>query len=211
VGPAARGTHYLREMARNARLALTSVSLTLVEMKSGQGFLGMFDRLIDRILCVCGAVLFSQGPEFMQQYLQRLGGHLDEARRQLSIFQKTAADAGLSMDEFIRQTSANADPAIARLGAVMSDATERVAWLQSAHDALLYSAIWERPFAFVRHVDPEIVRAVGTVFKPAVPTTAEGLVYALAGMLVFLALYHLAMRGLAALFRRSGATAKAPA
>ena len=41
-------------------------------MKIGRRFIGVFDSLIDRILCVLGAVLFSQGPEFMQQYLQRL-------------------------------------------------------------------------------------------------------------------------------------------
>ena len=29
-------------------------------------------KLIDRVLCVAGAVLFSQLPEFFQQYLQRL-------------------------------------------------------------------------------------------------------------------------------------------
>ena len=28
-----------------------------------------------------GAALLAQGPEFLQQYLQRLAGHLDEARR----------------------------------------------------------------------------------------------------------------------------------
>ena len=30
-----------------------------------------------------GAACLSQGPEFLQQYLQRLGGHLDEARHLL--------------------------------------------------------------------------------------------------------------------------------
>lgn len=39
------------------------------------------DTLIDRLFCVFGAVLFCQLPEFIQQYLQRLGGRLDEARR----------------------------------------------------------------------------------------------------------------------------------
>jgi len=180
-------------------------------MKSGQGFLRVFDSLIDRILCVVGAVLFSQGPEFMQQYLQRLGGHLDEARRQLSIFQKTAADAGLSFDQFVRQTANNADPAVARLGGVMSDASERVASLQSAHDTLLHSALWERPFAFVRHVDVEIARAAGAVFKPAVPTTIEGLLYALTGMMVFLAIYHLGVKRLITLFSPSKTPVKAPA
>lgn len=172
-------------------------------MKSDRGFLRIFDSLIDRILCVLGAVLFSQGPEFMQQYLQRLGGHLAEARRQLAVFQSTAAQAGTSLEQFIRQTGANSDPGVARLGGVMTDAVERAGSLQSAHDALLQAAVWERPFVFLRHLDLEIARATGAIYQPAVPTTAEGLIYALAGMLVFLAVYHLVLkRGLAVLIRR---------
>jgi hypothetical protein len=171
-------------------------------MKTGQGLFRIFDGLADRVLCVFGAVLFSQGPEFMQQYLQRLGGHLDEARRQLGIFQQTAAQAGLSLDQFIGQTGANTDPAVARLGGVMSDAVSRVASLQSAHDSLLHAAIWERPFVFVRHLDVAIARATGNVYQPAVPTTVEGLVYAATGMLLVLAIYHLGLKRLFFLFRR---------
>ncbi len=180
-------------------------------MKSGREFLRIFDSLIDRILCVLGAILFSQGPEFMQQYLQRLGGHLDEARRQLAVFQQTAAQAGLSLDQFISQTGANPDTSVARLGGVMSGAVERVSTLQSAHDALLHAALWERPFVFVRHLDVAIARATGAVYQPAVPTTAEGLLYALAGMLVFLALYHFGFKRVFALFGRRTPTPKAPA
>jgi Protein of unknown function (DUF2937) len=180
-------------------------------MKAGRGFLRVFDSLTDRILCVLGAVLFSQGPEFMQQYLQRIGGHLDEARRQLGVFQQTAAQAGLSLDQFISQTGANADPAVAKLGGVMTGAADRVASLQSAHDALLHSALWERPFLFVRHLDVQIARATGAVYQPAVPTTAEGLAYALTGMLILLALYHIGFKRLLRLFTRPAAPAKAEA
>jgi len=179
-------------------------------MKSGRGFLRIFDSLIDRILCVLGAILFSQAPEFMQQYLQRLGGHLDEARRQLAVFHQTAAQAGLSLDQFISQTGSNPDVSVARLGGVMTGAAERVSSLQSAHDALLHSAAWERPFVFLRHLDMAIARATGAVYQPAVPTTAEGLAYALAGMLVFLALYHFVFKRLIALFGRRNSTPQAP-
>lgn len=178
-------------------------------MKSGRGFLSIFDSLIDRILCVLGAVLFSQGPEFMQQYLQRLGGHLEEARRQLAVFQQTATQAGLSLEQFIAKTGANPVPAVAKLGGVMSDAVERVASLQSAHDALLHAALWERPFLFVRHLDSEIVRATAAIFKPAVPTTIEGLLYALTGMLVFLVLYHFGVKRLLRLFTKPRRPVKA--
>lgn len=180
-------------------------------MPSGRGFLRLFDGLIDRILCVLGAVLFSQGPEFMQQYLQRLGGHLDEARRQLAVFQQTAAQAGLSLDQFIGQTGTNPDASVARLGGVMTDAVVRVSTLQSAHDALLHASLWERPFVFARHLDVAIARATGAVYQPAVPTTAEGLLYALAGMLVFLSLYHFGFKRVGALFGRPGPAPKAPA
>lgn len=180
-------------------------------MKFNRGFLGLFDSLIDRLLCVFGAILFSQGPEFMQQYLQRLGGHLEEARRHLATFQQTATQAGLSLDRFIAQTAANADPAVAKLGGVMTGAADRVASLQSAHDALLHSALWERPFVFTRHLDLGIARATGLVYQPAVPTTAEGLVYALAGMLALLVLYHFGFKRVIALFGRRGSAQPTPA
>jgi len=180
-------------------------------MKSGRRFLGVFDTLIDRILCVLGAVLFSQGPEFMQQYLQRLGGHLEEARRQLAVFQQTAMQAGISLNQFIAKTNANPDPAVAKLGTVMAGAAERVAFLQSAHESLFHASLWARPFVFLRHLDLEIARATGSVYQPAVPTTAEGLIYALAGMLVFLALYHFGCKGALGLFGRRAAPSKTPA
>lgn len=180
-------------------------------MKSGRSFLTAFDSLIDRILCVLGAVLFSQGPEFMQQYLQRLGGHLDEARRQLAQFQTAANQAGVTLNQLISQTSANPDPGVARLGGVMADSVQRTSSLQSAHDALLHSALWERPFVFLRHLDLEIARATGAVYQPAVPTTVEGLIYALTGMLVFLALYHFGIKRVIAHFRRPPAPVKSVA
>ncbi|MBC8035945.1 MAG: DUF2937 family protein [Rhizobiales bacterium] len=180
-------------------------------MKSSRGFLGLFDTLIDRILCVAGAVLFSQGPEFMQQYLQRLGGHLDEARRHLATFEQTATQAGLTLDRFITQTGANADPAVAKLSGVMTDVLNRAGTLQAAQDALLKASLWERPFVFARHLDLGIARATGAVYQPAMPTTAEGLIYALTGMLVLLALYHFGFKRLIALFGRRGPARPAPA
>ncbi len=161
------------------------------------------DGLLDRILCVIGTVLFSQIPEFMQQYLQRLGGHLDEARRQLEQFQSTATQSGLTLDRFIAQTSANAEPAVARLGAVMTETATRVETLAAAQTAMQQATLWTRPFVFLRHLDLSIGRATWAIFKPAVPTTLEGLVYALAGMLVLLAIYHFGIkRALVRIFSR---------
>ena len=159
-------------------------------MKIGHAVLGTGEKLLDRALCVAGAVIFSQAPEFMQQYLQRLGGHLDEARRQLQQFKAVAAQSGLSLEKFIAQTNANADVAVAKLGGVMSAAGERVAELEVAQQAMLQASPLSRPFVFLHHVDAEIANATWSIYQPAVPTTVEGLLYALLGMAVFLLVYH---------------------
>ncbi len=163
-------------------------------MKPGRTLLNAGDGLIDRVMCVLGAVLFSQVPEFMQQYLQRLGGHLDEARRQLLQFQQVAKSSGLSLDDLIHRTTTNAEPAVAKLGSVMSETVERVTDLTAAQAALFDASLWSRPFVFVRHLDFSITRATWSIYKPAVPTTGEGLAYALLGILFFLGLYHFGIK-----------------
>ena len=152
------------------------------------------DGLVDRVLAVVGALLFSQAPEFFQQYLQRLGGHLDEARRTLAQFERTAAEAGLTLDRFITQTSTNYDLAVAKLAKVMADAVERVQHLDTAFTSLRDASVWTRPFAFLQHLDVTIARATWTDYKPAVPTTVEGFVYGATGMLLFVAAHHLVLR-----------------
>ncbi len=178
-------------------------------MNPGRSLLGAIEGLLDRILCVIGAVLFSQAPEFMQQYLQRLGGHLDEARFQLQQFQSAAAQSGLTLERLISQTAANADPAVNRLGGVMTSAVVRVDSLEAAQSAIQHASLWTRPFVFLRHLDPAIAQATWGIFKPAVPTTTEGLVYALLGMLVLTGLYHFGLKYPLACLARGRARRKA--
>jgi hypothetical protein len=159
-------------------------------MKIGHAVLGTGEKLLDRALCVTGAVVFSQAPEFMQQYLQRLGGRLDEARRQLEQFKKVATQSGLSLEQFIAQTNGNADRAVAKLGGVMSEAGARVEHLETAQMAIQHASPLSRPFVFLQYVDGEIARATWSIYQPAVPTTLEGALYALLGMAVLLTLYY---------------------
>jgi len=180
-------------------------------MKSASRFLRVFDGVIDRVLCVGGAILFSQGPEFMQQYLQRLGGHLAEAQRQLGLFRDAATQSGATLEQFITQTRGNPNAGLRQLGTVMNDAAERTASLQSAHDALLNSSLWTRPFVFFRHLDLGIAQGTWAVYKPAMPTTLEGLLYALTGMLVFLLFYHVGLKPLVGLGARRRTSVTNPA
>lgn len=148
------------------------------------------EGLLDRVLCLLGAVAFCQLPEFIQQYLQRLGGRLDEARRQLAEFEAVARQSNLSLSKFIERTSANTDEAVAKLGGVMQGAIDRVNELASAESALRNASLWEKPFVFFAHLDRSIASATLDVYRPAVPTTTEGLIYAAAGMITILGIYH---------------------
>lgn len=131
----------------------------------------MFRDIFVGVTAVVGAALFSQLPEFMQQYLQRLGGHLDEARR-------------------LQETS----PALAA----------RVAELVQAHDSLTSAGVLVRPYAFLRHLQPEIALNTLQIFRPALPLTLEGLVYAGFGMLAAVLLLRLVLEP----FRRRRADAR---
>lgn len=152
--------------------------------------LNVSEKLLDRVLCVLGVVVFSQAPEFMQQYLQRLGGHLAEARRHLAEFENVARQTGQTLDHLITTSKANTDLAIAKLGDVMDAAGTRVAELSAAEAAIRDASPFTRPFAFFRHVDSSIAQDAWTIYQPAVPTTIEGLMYAAVGMVFMLGLYY---------------------
>src|SRR5580658_9093907 len=120
-------------------------------MNPARTLLGAVEGLFDRALCVIGAVLFSQIPEFMQQYLQRLGGHLDEARRQLGQLREVAVQSNVTLDQLIANTSANADPAVARLGGVLRETAARVDILTADSLAIQGASLFAKPFVFLRH------------------------------------------------------------
>jgi len=148
------------------------------------------EGLVDRLLCVVGAASFTQVPELIQQYLQRLGGHLDEARRQVEGFTKIAALSQITLAELIERTAKNPDEAVARLSGVMREAIERVDHLTAADAAIRSASLWSKPFVFLAHLDPEIADATWSIYKPAMPTTFEGLVYAGFGILVIWGVYY---------------------
>src|SRR5689334_1726641 len=124
------------------------------------------EGLIDRLLCVLGVASFAQVPEFIQQYLQRLGGHLDEARRQVDGFVQVAALSKLTLTELIERTAQNPDETVARLSPVMREAAARVERLAAAEAAIRDASPWSKPFVFIAHLDVDIARATWSSFRP---------------------------------------------
>ena len=69
------------------------------------------DQLLDRVFSVAGAVVLSQMPQIMRQYLDVLSGALAEAGRNVAVFRDQAFLLGKSLPEFIDKHLRNPDPA----------------------------------------------------------------------------------------------------
>ena len=101
-----------------------------------------------------------------------------------------ARQSGLSFRQYVDLLRSQPAAAVADTGARIAGIQVRVDALAAAETALREASLWERPFVFLRHVDWEIAGRTWEVFKPALPVTSEGLVYAAAGMVLALILYQ---------------------
>lgn len=134
------------------------------------------DSLLGTILAAVAGLGFAQLPALVQQYLQRLGGHVDEA--QLNLSQVTAGAGFRNLDAPARE--------------VLSVSLEtRVNELEFGERAISSASASARPFIFLRELDPEIAMAALRAFEPAVPLSMAGLIYGVAGIVVGWLLYEL--------------------
>ena len=133
----------------------------------------MIGRILDGLVAIVGATGFAQFPAFYQQYLQRLGGRLDQARQDVA---RTLADAtaeGKTLEAYIRDLGESGSAAAAQ---------------QSAYAALSDAEVWQRPLVFTQHFRPGVAEDAMEAFQPAFPVSLEGLVYAAVGMILGLIL-----------------------
>ncbi len=135
------------------------------------------------ILALLVAGLFSQEPEFLQQYTQRLSGRIDELTRQAREFEARVQAFGLTRDEAIARFKANPDPVVAGEAAAREADLALLARLERQRANLQGGSELSRLMAMIGELDPEIARATYADFKPAVPVTTQGLVFAMAGFI----------------------------
>ena len=146
-----------------------------------------FRRLPQGLAAALGGLVTSQFPAFFDQYLQSLGGRLDQARVHAARIAETARDQGLSLDAYIRRFADNADPVVQAQAEVMASALADEARLDTAFQVLSQASLATRPFVLLRHFDADIAAATADRFMPAAPLGHEGLLYAGTGALLGLA------------------------
>jgi hypothetical protein len=138
-------------------------------------------RLALAIGLLCG-VLATQGPEFAQQYRQRLAGAVDELARVVATFDTEAHGENLTPDEAIRRLDENGDPLARERGQAMADDKIRLTRLQDALAAYVDTAPVRRLVGFFESFDAATARRAWSDFQPALPTTFESLVVGLVGL-----------------------------
>ncbi|MDZ4133573.1 MAG: DUF2937 family protein [Dethiobacteria bacterium] len=153
--------------------------------------LRLIDGILDRVFSIIGAVAFSQFPQFFGQYMQRLGGHLAEAKRALAQYIAAAEALNLTLEEYIREHLESGSEVFTSSGEVIQGLLERVQTLELSYQALQDATIYNRWLVFLREVDWSIATGTWENFVPGVPTTVEGLTYALAGLLLGWGVYTL--------------------
>ena len=135
----------------------------------------MLIRTIAIAFGLMGAVAASQLPEFLQQYRQRLGGAVDELTRVVTRFDADAAENNVTRDEALRKLAQSPDDLTRRRASDAEANIHRLQSLETQKRAMDDEDSIARVAYFLRYPDRDLTRATARDFRPAVPTTGEGL------------------------------------
>lgn len=140
-----------------------------------------------RILSIIGglalALMFSQFPEYAQQYVQRLGGAVDELRILTEEFDSAAAQSGLSRDAAVARFATTGDSFVAGRGESMVRTFARYELLKATLAEIEGASGWTRFTLLPKYLDTDIGQRTLEAFVPGVPVSMEGFAYAAAGFL----------------------------
>ena len=155
-----------------------------------------------------GGIVASQGPEYAQQYRQRLGGTIDELRRVVTQLDVDAQATGQTREGAVERLRTDRDDFLRRRGDAMHADVQRLERLERQRDSFNTAGAFARLGVLVRDADTDLARASYRDYEPAVPTTSEGLVLAGAGFVLGWVLSRLVAIPLRRLFVRRRRTAQ---
>ena len=116
-------------------------------------------NLFDRVLLLAAFVAGGLVPGFIAQYVQRLGGRLDQARLDLEPWQKIADQFhGGDIEKLIQYHLNSVDPTFHSEGVVIRSLVDTVHQLQSAV-AALHTTLFHQVSYLALHADPGLARA----------------------------------------------------
>lgn len=152
------------------------------------------DSLLDRICAVLGAAVFMQFPQYLTLYVQRLGGHVDEAARNIEKYKEIAQDVGKTLHQYSQDLLNSKDETIFKTGQKIMEDVERYNHLAGALKELQAAPVYKKFIVFIRNVDPGIARGTWENFTTGLPLTLESAAYAAAGIIIGMIAYFCVSR-----------------
>lgn len=132
------------------------------------------DNFLAAIIGASTGMVASQVHAFITQYLQTLGGRLNEARLSLDDMQN-----GLHYTVMSPEVES----------VFLHDARTRVVELQSAYTAIAESNLLIRPISILNNADKSIVSRTISDFVPALPFDTSSIAYMFIGIILAFILY----------------------
>ncbi|HZH12025.1 MAG TPA: DUF2937 family protein [Microvirga sp.] len=159
-------------------------------------------RIIAFGLGILGGIVASQGPEYSQQYRQRLGGAIDELQRVIAQFDADAQANGETQESAIARLRSNPDNLVNRQGVAMQGNVERLERLRTHREAMMQAGPFARIALMLRDGDQDVMEAAYRDFEPAMPVTEEGVISTAIGFVTVWGGLLLLAGFLRSLFRR---------
>ena len=136
--------------------------------------------ILDRVVLVGAVLAAGCVPSFVAQYRQRLGGMLDQATKDLALFQDIANRFhGGDIQRLIKHHLASTDPTFRAEGTAIQTLVENVAQLKASLAALNTDFYGQLAY-LARNGDATVAKATWDAFVPALSLTGETLLFAFA-------------------------------
>ena len=136
----------------------------------------IFTKVLDRCLFTFSFIIGVQLPEFMQQYSQRLSGHLNEASHHLSQFQFIAdSQYQGSLASLISRYQENTDVAIQQTGDLIAELVTRIESFERQLSHIQQGELHQRLYYFFTELDSEMAQATLHQFQLAIPLETHAL------------------------------------
>ncbi|HUP98418.1 MAG TPA: DUF2937 family protein [Usitatibacter sp.] len=136
---------------------------------------GLFDRIV-LVLAIFAAACI---PSYVQQYRQRVGGHLDQVVKDLAPFREIAAKFhNGDIHRLIRQHLASNEPTFKAEGDAIHKMVDSEARLRAASEAL-NADVWHQLRYLLANADPAIAQATWNAYVPAFSFATEYVLFAL--------------------------------
>jgi hypothetical protein len=144
----------------------------------------LLGKMLAMAMALIGGLLFSQAPEFAQQYRQRIGGALDELRAIITQFDNEASRNGLDRQTALGLYTTSAEQFLRAQGDAMRYSFTRYQTLEQQSRDLDQAPPMAKPFVILRNPDPDLTTNAWRDFAPGIPVTMAGLVWAGVGLIL---------------------------